>query len=95
MDQLLRDISDVSMPRRGLPRRPSTYWWNQEIADLRRACNACRRRLTRARASGASLESMRGLWDALREARRSFRGAIYCSKRRLWSELLSDLDRDP
>jgi len=26
MDQLLRDISDVSMPRRGLPRRPSTYW---------------------------------------------------------------------
>ena len=38
---------------------------------------------------------MRGLWDALREARRSLRGAIYCSKRRLWSELLSDLDRDP
>ena len=60
MDRLLRDISDVSMPRRGLPRRPTTYWWNQEIAELRRACNACRRRLTRARGRGISQESLRG-----------------------------------
>ena len=42
MDRILRDISDVSMPRRGLLKRPTTYWWNEEIADLRRICNLCR-----------------------------------------------------
>ncbi|KAG5327721.1 PO11 protein, partial [Pseudoatta argentina] len=95
MNQILRDISDVSMPRRGLSRRPTTYWWNQEIADLRRNCNACRRRLMRARAKrSTSRESLRGLWDALREARRSLRRAIVRSKMKLRAELVDDLDRD-
>ncbi|KAG5320740.1 PO14 protein, partial [Pseudoatta argentina] len=96
MNRILRDISDVSMPRKGLSRRPATYWWNQEIADLRRSCNACRRRLMRARAKrSTSRESLRELWDALREARRSLRRAIVRSKIKLWAELVDDLDRDP
>ncbi|KAG5324468.1 PO11 protein, partial [Pseudoatta argentina] len=96
MNRILRDISDVTMPRRGLSRRPTTYWWNQEIADLRRSCNACRRRLMRARAKrNTSRESLRELWDALREARRSLRRAIVRSKIKLWTELVDDLDRDP
>ncbi|XP_011059985.1 PREDICTED: uncharacterized protein LOC105149338 [Acromyrmex echinatior] len=96
MDRILHDISAVSMTRRGLRKRPTTYWWNEEIAELRRICNLCRRRLTRACARrGASRESLREPWEALREARRQLRRAITRSQARLWTELVSDLDRDP
>ena len=84
------------MPRRGLSRRPIIYWWNQEIAGLRRICNACRRHLTRVCARRKiSRESLCELWDALREARRNFRRAIVRSKIKVWAEWINDLDRDP
>ncbi|XP_018376310.1 PREDICTED: uncharacterized protein LOC108769691 [Trachymyrmex cornetzi] len=96
MDRALRDISDASMPRRGFARKPSTYWWNEEIADLRRSCNGCRRRLTRARTRNGVLPAdIQVYWDELREARRRLRGAISRSKARLWGELVNDLERDP
>ena len=68
VDRTLRDISDVAMPRRGLSRRPFTYWWNQEIAELRRNCNVRRRRLTRARARRGTLPTeIQGLWSCERQ----------------------------
>ncbi|XP_018369084.1 PREDICTED: uncharacterized protein LOC108765069 [Trachymyrmex cornetzi] len=77
-------------------KRPLTYWWNQEIAGLRRNCNTCRRRLTRAHARRETLPAeIQGLWDELREARRRLRKAIIRSKAKLWGELVDDLDRDP
>ena len=98
VDRTLRDISDVAMPRRGLSRRPFTYWWNQEIAELRRNCNVRRRRLTRARARRGTLPTeIQGLWSDLREARHRktiLRKTINRSKAKLWGELVEDLDRD-
>ncbi|XP_018314211.1 uncharacterized protein, partial [Mycetomoellerius zeteki] len=94
LDEILRDISDVAMARKGPTKRPSVYWWNEEIAELRRVCNARRRKLTRAR-SRPHPEDARPLWDGLREARRNLRRAINSSKAKLWKELVDDLDRDP
>ncbi|XP_018363206.1 PREDICTED: uncharacterized protein LOC108761276 [Trachymyrmex cornetzi] len=96
MDRTMWDISDVSMPRRGLPKRPSAYWWSEDIAELRRACNACRRRVTRARSrANVPPDEIRALWGELRDRRRDLRGAIARSKASLWKELVDDLDRDP
>ncbi|XP_018377832.1 PREDICTED: uncharacterized protein LOC108770659 [Trachymyrmex cornetzi] len=96
MDQTLRDISDASMPRKGLQKKPHAYWWNDEIAELRRACNACRRRVTRARARvNVPPEEIGTLWGELRDRRRDLRGSIARSKAKLWKELVDDLERDP
>lgn len=96
LDRALREISDVSMPRKGISKRPSVYWWNSDIAELRRACNRFRRRLIRERARrNPQPETIRARWDALREARRELRKAIFRYKARMWRELVDDLDRDP
>ncbi|XP_018312253.1 uncharacterized protein [Mycetomoellerius zeteki] len=47
IDRIMTDISDVSMRRKGSASRPSTYWWNEEIAKIRSKCNSCRRQLKR------------------------------------------------
>ncbi|XP_018368779.1 PREDICTED: uncharacterized protein LOC108764875 [Trachymyrmex cornetzi] len=96
IDRALQDISDTAMPSRGAAKKPTTYWWNEEISDLRRKCNASRRRLTRARARNRLPPvDIQTYWDELREDRRRLRVAIRRSKARLWGELLNDLDRDP
>ncbi|XP_018361299.1 PREDICTED: uncharacterized protein LOC108760024, partial [Trachymyrmex cornetzi] len=71
LDRVMRDISDASMPRKGLPRRPHAYWWNEEISELRRSCNACRRRVTRTRSrANVPPEELRALWGELRTNKR-------------------------
>ena len=96
INRIMRDIADISMPRRGPRKRPSVYWWNEEISSLRRECNRRRRLLTRGRARGnVSPDAVRELWDDLRVARRDLRKAINRSKAKLWGELVDDLDRDP
>ncbi|XP_018361217.1 PREDICTED: uncharacterized protein LOC108759967 [Trachymyrmex cornetzi] len=96
LDGILHEISDAAMPRRGLPRKPHAYWWCEEIAELRRACNRCRRKVTRARAcASVTPEGMRALWRDLRDRRRELRSSIARSKAKLWKELVDDLERDP
>lgn len=82
-----------SMPRTGKSgsHRKAVYWWNEDIADLRRICLRCRRKYTRARRRGEAEEERQEYKDAKANLRR----AIHDSKRKLWEELREDVNKNP
>ncbi|KAG5319820.1 PO11 protein, partial [Pseudoatta argentina] len=85
---------DASMPRCRPVARKATYWWYEELAQLRRATVAARKRYTRHRRRGTDAE-VEVAAGALREARSALRAAIRRAKADAWRELVSSLDRDP
>ncbi|XP_070529991.1 uncharacterized protein [Cardiocondyla obscurior] len=92
MEEAVTSACDVSMPRvRRTPRR-STYWWNDDIAELRQKANIQRRILTRCRRNS---ERRAAALEDYKTARMALRVAIRESKARSWEELISDLDEDP
>ncbi|CAK9834318.1 Putative 115 kDa protein in type-1 retrotransposable element R1DM [Anthophora retusa] len=93
---VMTSICDVAMPRSRPPRRKSAHWWTAEIAELRAACIAARRRCTRARRRWPRDEEAVTLVEsAYKERRTALRRAIKESKARSWKELLGSLDGDP
>jgi len=82
---------DASMPRTKQKPRRSTYWWTEEIADLRREAVRHSRRVARSKGNTVRrAEAMEGY----REARKSLRTAIKRSKAKAWEELQT-LEEDP
>jgi len=89
---LICEGCDAAMPKtRASSRRRPVYWWNDEIAELRRGCHSSRRRYQRAR--GKSNYPARQL--EFRQARRELKWAIKASKRQQWRELCQAVDSDP
>lgn len=83
---------DAAMPRaKRVPRR-STYWWNEEIAELRRTTIKWGRKVRRKRGSA---EVQAATMEAYREARRELRNGIRTAKAKAWDELLLTLQEDP
>lgn len=95
LEDLLTEASDVAAPRcKGQPSRRQTYWWNRDLADLRRKCNAMRRKMVkfRRRRNIVEAEITRA---ALRNLQRVLRAAIARAKTMAWQELISTLERYP
>lgn len=80
------------MPRTKQKPRRSTYWWNEEISDLRREAIRHNRRV--AQCKGNTTRRMEAMRE-YREARKSLRTAIQRSKAAAWKELLQTLKEDP
>lgn len=90
--EAMKRACDASMPRTKQKPRRSTYWWTEEIADLRREAIRHSRKVARSKGNMARrAEAMEGY----REARRSLRTAIKSSKAKAWEELLQSLEEDP
>lgn len=90
---IIRHGCNSAMPKVGKAKsqKKPVYWWNENIADLRRNCVRCRRRYTRARRRGAA--EVEG--EEFKEARVKLRKAIKESKRKLWEELREDINNNP
>lgn len=69
------------------------YWWNDEIANARKACMHAKRKLTRARSKRSSVD-IEELLVAYRDARRNLRGLIKKAKMNSWSELIASIEED-
>lgn len=83
---------DSSMPHvRQSPRR-STYWWNDEIAELRRAAIRLSRRVARSKADVARRAAAS---EEYRAAKKSLSVAIKRAKAGAWMELLQTLQKNP
>ncbi|XP_076235118.1 uncharacterized protein LOC143179691 [Calliopsis andreniformis] len=85
----LAAVCDAAMPRTGKPRKRAVYWWSGEIAALRDARVAVRRRYTRARRRAnrdAAREEM--LYEDYRQATVALQAAIKKAKSEAWRELL-------
>ncbi|KRG07864.1 uncharacterized protein Dmoj_GI25793 [Drosophila mojavensis] len=84
---------NVSMPKTHSKHggRRQAYWWNHDIAEKRKVCIQCRRRLTRARRSeNFTTEAL-----AAKIARKELSIAITRSKHDKWKELCKDINKDP
>ena len=83
---------DSAMPRSGPPRgRGPIYWWNDEVAQLRKECNHQRRLYERSRGRIAA----QMVSEQYQLARKRLKTAIKASKRSAWNELRSLADDDP
>lgn len=95
LNQFLVDSCEAAMPRRTVFKgRKAAHWWNNEIADLRRASIAARRRYQRA----GRRQDIAGRATALaeyNEARKRLRLAIRKSQEDSWRELCNSVENDP
>ncbi|XP_033229068.1 uncharacterized protein LOC117180687 [Belonocnema kinseyi] len=85
--QIINQACEASMPRKKRYRNmDAAYWWNEEIAELRRECIICRRTATRKRATGV---------QTYKAAKKELNKAIKKSKRQSWGKLREEVDDDP
>ena len=80
---------DYSMPRsKRRQAKGSMYWWNDQLASLRRECLAARWRFTRSK--GDSL-----LHKAWKKAKAALRRGIKKSRLQCWKDLIGEVEKDP
>lgn len=81
-----------SMPRiKQCPRR-TTYWWNEEIAEMRRKAIRLIRRVARCKSNVIQRNAAK---EEYRAAKKSLSVAIKRAKAGAWTELLHTLHEDP
>ena len=92
LSRQLEQACDASMPRsRYSGKRRPTYWWTNEIADIRRTCLRARRRAQRAR----HRPNHEQLQSEYRARRRELKRAILQSKTRCFEQLRDSADVEP
>lgn len=86
------EACDATMPRKKSSNVHShpVYWWNDNIATLRRECIKTRRLAQR----GRKKPSFDKLEANYKEARRKLNKAIKSSKKRCWDDLLEEVEKD-
>lgn len=83
---------DMSMRRRRPGhRKKSVYWWNENIAELRRECIRARRDFSRSRGRPGNSE----LHETLKSRKKELKTAIKTSKKECFRRICNDLDRNP
>ncbi|XP_043481309.1 uncharacterized protein LOC122510602 [Leptopilina heterotoma] len=87
--QIIVDACNYSMPRQQhrRTRKGVLYWWDNELARLRKECNASRRRYTYSKGDLLLQEE----WHT---ARRIFKRAIRSSQQRCWKDLIGKSKKD-
>ncbi|XP_060516767.1 uncharacterized protein LOC132696115 [Cylas formicarius] len=90
----LATLCDISMPKkRSFRNKQPAYWWNSEIAELRRDCINKRWKYTRTVKHGIIRDTPR-TWEEYRESKIALRDKIKKAKKECWTRLLDDVDRD-
>jgi len=96
LEDFLLGACDACMPRKrpGPAGRRPVYWWNDEIADLRRTSLALRRRYQSClgRAGHPGVQEAR---IGYCKAKRDLRIAIRTAKSKAWADLCALVDKDP
>ncbi|XP_029053824.2 uncharacterized protein LOC114881259 [Osmia bicornis bicornis] len=89
---IIHRACDASMPRkRPWKGRTQAYWWNDQIAELRRRCHQLRRLAQRA--AGRPEAAEKAL--AYKAAKKALGKAIRTSKECSWKQLCDEVDQDP
>ena len=82
---------NASMPRKAKKcRRQPAYWWNEEIAELRRKALASRRKAQRKKKRGLLGPEAR----IYKDAKKALKKAILDSQHRCWNEVRKEVDHD-
>lgn len=91
----LAEACDACMPHVcGKTKRRPAFWWNEYIAEQRKACLRARRLYTRKRKKADEAGSAREK-ETYKQQRNALSGKITAAKDRNWSELCGQVDGDP
>lgn len=94
-DQLISQVThacNVSMRKRGKGgNKPPVYWWNEEIAEMRRDCIRARRTYVRTRGRPGNEQHHR----EFKFKRKALKLAIRRSKRICFNDLIDDVENNP
>ena len=86
------DACDATMPQKSTcNRHPPVYWWNDNIAPLRKECIKARRAKTGARKEGRNYKELN---EKYKRMQLKLVKSIKASKRQCWNELLQEVDGD-
>lgn len=94
LQSTLKRACDAAMPRTRPNNRTPTYWWTEDIAQLRKVVIRTNRLLSRARRK-RNEQRISQAWEARKIARQEMATAVRKAKASAWEEALADLDRDP
>lgn len=92
--ETLTRICDIAIPKKKrFTNRKPAYWWNQEIAGLRKISIQRRRMYMRTAKRNLPLLTEQ-MWRVYRESKKELRNAIKNAKRDSWKKLCNDVDKD-
>lgn len=94
INEMLRSISDLFMPKSSGHFRKSAYWWSDEIADMRAVVVRKRREWTRAKGKADRVVT-EGKENLYKEALGNYRQMIKKAKNNAWRELTKSIEADP
>ncbi|XP_029669879.1 uncharacterized protein LOC115239476 [Formica exsecta] len=95
LDTAMMEACDLAAPRfKGRNRKRSTYWWNENLAEIRKECVVKQRAWTKSkrRSSPEVIEELRRDYRA--ETKR-LRKEIHKAKQEALRELIATIDEDP
>lgn len=88
-------VCDLAMPRLKVRPRRATYWWSEDISDLRKVAIRSRRKSIRARQMRRDPDVIDDRRSAYKEDKKALGRAICRAKSASWDELLLSLWDDP
>lgn len=92
----VQSVCDIVLPRRLAVRgRGPVYWWSEELAAIRRRCQAARRVFTRSRGRHVAEDVVESNLRDYRAAKKELRNAILKSKKQCWKDLCDAVEWDP
>lgn len=94
--ELLTVACNNSLPKKALPTsRKPVYWWNKDIAELRKICIGKRRATTRAnRMRSMAAEEVERMHLEYTRSRKELRKMIITRKKECWKQVQNDIDSD-
>jgi exonuclease III len=102
LETIITEASDKTFTRGGGKGRrfQANYWWNEEIAQKRKACQALQRKIIRENKKyyktrqGETLNKIQELKQEQNDNRKELRKAILASKKKKWKEITQELEND-
>lgn len=76
-----------------MPRQTAQYWWNDQIAKMRKACIKCKRNYQRKRKKHEEINCEEET-RAYKTSRKDLVQAIKKAKEKCWEELCQEVERD-
>lgn len=93
LNKLTRTSCDYAMPHKpNSYRKSSVYWWNNEIADIRRKCISLRRDISHYK---YTRQAPTLLLEEFRQTKSILRRTICKAKGNAWQNLIDDINKDP
>ncbi|XP_033231510.1 uncharacterized protein LOC117182523 [Belonocnema kinseyi] len=90
----LETLCNECMPKgKTVHKSQPMYWWNEDIAKLRKVCIEKRRKPTRAAKKNVPLQTQK-LWKEYMCSKKQLQGSIKASKKKGWTTVRDEIDRD-